>query len=31
LIDALLLAPAPAARALRERFGVERLSLADLI
>lgn len=31
LIDALLLAPAPAAKALRERFGVERLTLADLI
>lgn len=31
LIDALLLGPAPAARAMRERFGVERLTLADLI
>lgn len=31
LIDSLLLGPAPAARQLRERFGVERLTLADLI
>ena len=31
LIDALLLSPAPAARQLRERFAVERLTLADLI
>jgi membrane protein len=31
LIDALLLGPAPAARQLRERFGVEKLTLADLI
>ncbi len=31
LIDALLLSPTPAARALRERFAVDRLTLADLI
>lgn len=31
LIDALLLSPAPAARQLRERFAVERLTLAELI
>jgi membrane protein len=31
LIDALLLSPAPAARVLRERFAVDRLTLADLI
>lgn len=31
LIDTLLLGPAPAARQLRERFGVEKLTLADLI
>jgi membrane protein len=31
LIDALLLSPTPAARALRERFAVDRLTLADLV
>jgi membrane protein len=31
LIDALLLSPAPAARVLRERFAVDRLTLADLV
>jgi membrane protein len=31
LIDSLLLSPTPAARQLRERFAVERLTLADLI
>jgi membrane protein len=31
LIDALLLQPTPAARELRERFGIERLRLSDLI
>jgi membrane protein len=31
LIDALLLQATPAARELRERFGIERLKLADLI
>jgi membrane protein len=31
LIDAMLLAPSYAARPLRERWGVERMTLADLI
>jgi hypothetical protein len=31
LIDALLLQPTPAARELRERFGIERLRLVDLL
>ncbi len=31
LIDTLLLSPTPAARALRERFAIDRLTVADLI